>query len=62
MCGITASLTLQRSAPTNCDVKRRHETLTNEIDDSLDIVKHRGPDARGQWISADGRVGKTEHL
>lgn len=31
--------------------------LSKEIDDSLNVIDHRGPDSRGQWISDDKRVG-----
>lgn len=31
--------------------------LAKELDDSLELIKHRGPDSRGQWISPDKRVG-----
>lgn len=31
--------------------------LAKEIDSSLDMIDHRGPDSRGQWISDDKRVG-----
>ncbi|KAL1981504.1 hypothetical protein VTN96DRAFT_2533 [Rasamsonia emersonii] len=50
MCGLTAILSF-RNRPDSPAVTEK------EIDDSLEIVKHRGPDARGQWISPDGRVG-----
>lgn len=52
MCGLTAILSF-RNRPDSPAVTEK------EIDDSLEIVKHRGPDARGQWISPDGRVGKS---
>jgi len=31
--------------------------LSKELDLSLDMIEHRGPDSRGQWISDDKRVG-----
>ena len=52
MCGLTAVVQLgdhPESKP-KTDVER-------EIDNSLERVKHRGPDAQGRWISRDGRVG-----
>lgn len=33
--------------------------LDEELDASLELIKHRGPDSRGQWISADRRVGPS---
>lgn len=34
-----------------------HDSIAHELDASLEQIKHRGPDSRGQWISPDGRVG-----
>ena len=31
--------------------------MSEELDKSLDILAHRGPDSRGQWISEDNQVG-----
>lgn len=31
--------------------------IAAELDASLELIKHRGPDGRGQWISPDKRVG-----
>lgn len=55
MCGITAFLTLQRD-PDQC--AKPPDKLEAILDSSLDSIKHRGPDARGQWISTDRRVGE----
>ncbi|KAL2810551.1 nucleophile aminohydrolase [Aspergillus granulosus] len=52
MCGITSFLSLCR-APAPLE----REQLEQNIDESLEIVKHRGPDASGKWISPDNRVG-----
>ena len=35
------------------------EKLSKSLEDSLDKIKHRGPDSRGQWISPDNRVGMS---
>ena len=35
------------------------ESLEDQINNSLDIIKHRGPDSHGNWISDDGRVGMS---
>lgn len=53
MCGLTAILSFRNQPDSSPAI------TSKEIDDSLEIVKHRGPDARGQWISPDGRVGKS---
>lgn len=71
MCGISCILSLQHShhhlkdaghlpngiqgIELNGDTDRMR--LAKELDESLDLIKHRGPDARGQWISPDKRVG-----
>ncbi|KAL5359154.1 hypothetical protein BJX96DRAFT_147878 [Aspergillus floccosus] len=53
MCGICAAITLQGSpAPT----EQKKQTLHNQLGNSLDLIQHRGPDARGEWASTDGRV------
>lgn len=71
MCGISCVLALEgRSrhpshhdhAQTNGDTtasERKH--LLQSLDASLDQIKHRGPDARGHWLSADNRVGTLVH-
>ena len=35
-------------------------SLSKTINDSLDTIKHRGPDSKGHWISENGRVGMNE--
>ncbi|PYI21695.1 asparagine synthetase [Aspergillus violaceofuscus CBS 115571] len=56
MCGLTAFLALNGVAhDENTTVSSQR--LASQINDSIDLVKHRGPDARGQWISPDTRVG-----
>lgn len=71
MCGISCILALQHShhkLPELAQVKKAipgvqtngdadHTKLAAELDASLDQIKHRGPDSRGQWISNDKRVG-----
>jgi asparagine synthase (glutamine-hydrolysing) len=36
---------------------QERKKLLHDLDQSLDKIKHRGPDARGHWLSADNRVG-----
>lgn len=71
MCGISCIVTLQKSrhkpkepaslpngiqaAELNGDAD--HNRLAKKLDASLEMIKHRGPDSRGQWISEDNRVG-----
>ncbi|KAF2224845.1 hypothetical protein BDZ85DRAFT_317481 [Elsinoe ampelina] len=45
------------SKDTELDGDHSRDGLTKEINDSLDLIKHRGPDSRGHWISSDTRVG-----
>lgn len=40
--------------PTSHPAKQR---LQDEMHESLDIIKHRGPDASGVWVSDDERIG-----
>lgn len=35
------------------------ESLQDQINNSLDIIKHRGPDSHGSWISDDSRIGMS---
>ncbi|KAJ7111716.1 putative asparagine synthase [Mycena epipterygia] len=42
-----------------CDgvIRSSAEILKNELEASLDIIEHRGPDSRGTYVSCDCRVG-----
>jgi asparagine synthase (glutamine-hydrolysing) len=53
MCGITCTVALRGHGPL---AKERGE-LSKTLEQSLDTIKHRGPDAEGHWISEDCRVG-----
>jgi len=73
MCGIVCVVALQGAShepqprtnghiPNGVnDLHLKHDDyslrLAREIDSSLDLIDHRGPDSRGQWISDDKRVG-----
>ncbi|KAL0489540.1 asparagine synthase [Acrasis kona] len=50
MCGISVVVSLDESS------KKTKSEINKELDASLDLIKHRGPDSRGIWISEDGRV------
>lgn len=56
MGGLTAFLTLRRESSEHS--KSLHKNIENALDQSLDIIKHHGPDARGQWINDYRHVGK----
>ena len=36
---------------------RTRSKISKELDESFEIITHRWPDSRGQWISEDDRVG-----
>jgi asparagine synthase (glutamine-hydrolysing) len=58
MCGISCAITLRGHRPL-CGGDR--STLSKTLDNSLETIKHRGPDANGQWISKNGRIGMLQH-
>lgn len=54
MCGISAVLSLRGCpVPPNEDAL---DQLDDQLSKSLDLIQHRGPDARGKWNSGDGNV------
>lgn len=54
MCGISCAVALRGHARSKClDRNQLSETLGK----SLENIRHRGPDAKGEWISYDCRVG-----
>ncbi|KAL4782710.1 nucleophile aminohydrolase [Aspergillus varians] len=58
MCGIAAVLSLNGGGSyPQCNNNADQQALSRQMDESLELVKHRGPDARGQWFSPDYRVG-----
>ncbi|KAL6239510.1 hypothetical protein BDW75DRAFT_227146 [Aspergillus navahoensis] len=56
MCGLSAILSLEGARYLQAD-NTHPQALACQMDESLELVKHRGPDARGQWFSSDYRVG-----
>lgn len=57
MCGISAFITHpghSRSPVLNGDAKQ----VVEELETSLDLIAHRGPDARGRWFSDNHHVGE----
>jgi asparagine synthase (glutamine-hydrolysing) len=56
MCGITCAVALRGHGPL-ANSKERGD-LEKTLEESLDTIKHRGPDANGHWISDDCRVGR----
>lgn len=57
MCGISAVLTLRGHTSNHTVNGDTKHILEKQLDESLKIIKHRGPDAEGQWISSDEKVG-----
>ncbi|KAK6977537.1 asparagine synthetase domain-containing protein [Favolaschia claudopus] len=51
MCGLISAFYPDSVEPPSA------ETLQQNIDASLEIIKYRGPDSRGIYVSPDGRVG-----
>lgn len=59
MCGISAWLSLgtpQQNGHTNASEKHRTK-LATQLDCSVESMRHRGPDAKGVWVSPDGTAG-----
>lgn len=59
MCGISAVVALDGINAVSLDKSIYLQKLTRTLDESLDSIKHRGPDARGQWISENNRIGDS---
>ncbi|KAL4732896.1 nucleophile aminohydrolase [Aspergillus similis] len=57
MCGLSAVLTLSEGAGCLQADNVYPQALAGQMNESLQLIKHRGPDARNQWLSTDYRVG-----
>jgi asparagine synthase (glutamine-hydrolysing) len=57
MCGLTAFFTVNGGSGCKQCGNDAHK-VERQMEESLDIVNHRGPDARGRWFSPDHQVGK----
>ncbi|RDA86055.1 hypothetical protein CP532_1275 [Ophiocordyceps camponoti-leonardi (nom. inval.)] len=60
MCGIVVSCSyqhLQGEAGKQASPESSREELAVKLESAIGMIKHRGPDGFGVWISADGRVG-----
>lgn len=62
MCGILASCacpdaTLGKNVRPTTASTSTHKSLRENLEAGLDVIKHRGPDGNGVWISQDGHVG-----
>ncbi|KAJ4287489.1 hypothetical protein N0V88_007588 [Collariella sp. IMI 366227] len=58
MCGISVSIALKRPEPSSpiSDPATR-SALETELSASLDLIAHRGPDAKGIWINHSATIG-----
>jgi len=57
MCGFIAIVALDQRGTFATSAE-----VTQRLDDGLAQIKHRGPDARGKWISPDNRVGPRPQI
>jgi len=58
MCGITVRISLSPSNGSNAPKTPRVEAIKSQLDRSLDLIAHRGPDSKGTWVSDDNSVGE----
>ncbi|PVI02690.1 glutamine-hydrolyzing asparagine synthase [Periconia macrospinosa] len=56
MCGISVLVDLERRVDSRLAGDEAKCRMYEELDKSLDMIVHRGPDSRGIWISEDNRV------
>lgn len=61
MCGISAFLSHPGKASSNERTKPQAQRVAAELEESLDLIAHRGPDGRGRWLSEDHQVGRSHH-
>lgn len=59
MCGSIAIVALDQQGQRQ--ILGARDELSKRIDDGLAQIKHRGPDAQGQWISPSHRIGPRLH-
>ena len=64
MCGISAIVALTDPVQgghraTGNNKGDDNDALTREMENSLQLIKHRGPDSSGIWINPDQRIGTT---
>jgi len=58
MCGISCLVALEeRTRRAN---EQDKEKIKERLCESLEQIRHRGPDSTGTWISDDGRVGISD--
>lgn len=57
MCGISAFIELSRDGSVDSSLQTKQ--LKEQMEQSMDSINHRGPDARGRWFGNDYEVGKS---
>jgi asparagine synthase (glutamine-hydrolysing) len=58
MCGITCAIALSSNASGSGSEAERVQALEKELNASLTLIEHRGPDDRGIWTTPDARIGE----
>lgn len=61
MCGISVVVALNGTSLKTDQINgtgHAGPSISDQLNQSLDNIVHRGPDSRGLWISEDERVGK----
>lgn len=56
MCGVSAFVELKRDGSFNPALQEKK--LETQLEESMDYINHRGPDARGRWFGDDHEVGE----
>ncbi len=56
MCGVSAFVELTRNGSFNPALQEKK--LETQLEESMDYINHRGPDARGRWFGDDHEVGE----
>jgi hypothetical protein len=57
VCGLAIDKSLDPSVTHACSAHKSNSYATSRLEESLERIKHRGPDAQSTWTSNDKRVG-----
>jgi len=61
MCGISVAVALDSLKTQALNEEATSSALEIQLNDSLDEIEYRGPDARGLWVSQDNRIGEINN-
>jgi asparagine synthetase B (glutamine-hydrolysing) len=61
MCGISTAVALDSLKTPALNEEASSFTLEIQLNDCLDEIEYRGPDARGWWVSQDNRIGEIRN-